>query len=161
MRWHAPTMVIAIPVSARWRAFSASRVQPLGVGQPDACEGHVGDVQHRVEHLAAPDGDLAGVDEEHPAVGDHRKPIGAVAVEDVSCRSVEHPAVGVAVGGDAVVDRRTRLAAGRTGRRPAGANCVIVARNGVGSVARPSSSSTIASSTAFSGSVSSVQPAST
>ncbi len=53
--------------------------------------------------------DLAGVDEEDPALGDHREPIGPVGVEDVSCRSVEHPAVGIAVGGDAVVDRRTRF----------------------------------------------------
>ncbi len=53
--------------------------------------------------------DLVGVDEEDAAVGDDRKPLGAVGVEDVACGSVEHPAVGVAVGGDAVVDRRTRL----------------------------------------------------
>ena len=42
-----------------------------------------------------------------------------------------------------------------------GANWVNVARKGVGSVARPSSSSTIVISTACSGSVSSVQPEST
>ncbi len=52
---------------------------------------------------------VAGVDEEDAALGDHREPFGPVGVEDVSGRPVQHPAVGVAVGGDAVVDRRTGL----------------------------------------------------
>ncbi len=109
MRWHAPTIVIAIPVSARWRAFSGVGAQPLGVGQPHIGERHVGDVQHGVEHLAAPDGHLSGVDEEDPAIGDHRQPFGPVGVEDVSSRPVQHPAVRVAVSGDSVVDRGARL----------------------------------------------------
>ena len=92
MRWHAPTVVIAMPVSARWRRLLGIGVQPLGVGQPDAGEGHIGNVQHRVEHRAAPDGHRAGIDEEDPALGDHRQPFGPVGVEDVSCRSVQHPA---------------------------------------------------------------------
>ena len=53
--------------------------------------------------------DLVGVDEEDAAVGDHGEPLGPVGVEHVACGAVEHPALGVAVGGDAVIDRRAGL----------------------------------------------------
>src|SRR6185312_2809646 len=35
-------------------------VQPFGVGQPHTGDGHVGDVQYRVEYLAAPHGRVVG-----------------------------------------------------------------------------------------------------
>ncbi len=84
-------------------------MQPLRVGQPHPVERDVRDVQDRVEHLAAPDGDFVGVDDEDAAVGDHGEPLGPVGIEHVLCGAVEHPALCVAVGRHAVIDRRTRL----------------------------------------------------
>ena len=66
-------------------------------------------MQHGVEDLAAPDGRIGGVDQEDAALGDDGEPIGPVGVEHVTCRSVQHPAVGVAVGRNAFINGRTGL----------------------------------------------------
>ena len=50
-----------------------------------------------------------GVDEDPAAVGDHGEPLRPVGVEHVACGAIQNPAVGVAVGGDALIDRRTGL----------------------------------------------------
>ena len=53
MRWQAPTVVIAMPISAMWRARSASVCSRSSSAQLHTGEGHIGDVQHRVEDLGA------------------------------------------------------------------------------------------------------------
>ena len=63
-------------------------VRPLGIrvhrsSWPTRTSGkrHIGDVQHQVEHLGAGDLGVRRVDDEGPAVGDHRELLRAVTVE--------------------------------------------------------------------------------
>ena len=109
-----------MPVSATCRARSVSTWTRSVSGTCVPGERDLGDVQHRIEDRAAPGDGLTGVDDEHARLGDDRELLGAVAVEHVMRRSVEHPAVGVAVRGHSAVHGRAGLSAGRTGRRPAG-----------------------------------------
>ena len=87
------------------------RAHPRTTGRRRAAPGR----RHRPDGRVTP----AGVDDEHSGIGDHREPVGAVAVEHEARRAVENPPLGVAVRGDTAVDRGARLASGRTGRRPA------------------------------------------
>ena len=98
MRWHAPTIVIAMP--GQRDVAGPLRVDVHAVGRRRTrtpANDTSATCSTGSNTGAAPDGHLAGVDEEHPGVGDDREPLGAVAVEDVARGSVEHPAVGVAV----------------------------------------------------------------
>ena len=66
-------------------------------------------MQHRVEHGAAPPGQLlsraVGFEHEHRGIGDHRQPFRAVAVQHVPRRAVQHPLLALPVRGDPAVDR--------------------------------------------------------
>ncbi len=85
-------------MSATWRARSAIGVARRSVsGDLHTGERDLGDVEHRVEDRAAPGDRLVGVDDEHAGVGHDREPVGPIAVEHVTRRAVQHPAVGVAV----------------------------------------------------------------
>ena len=75
----------------------------VGVGHVRTRERDLGDVEHRIEHRAAPGGGRTGVDDEHPRLGDDRELLGPVAVEHVMRRPVEHPAVGIAMRGNSAV----------------------------------------------------------
>ena len=57
------------------------RVHPVVLAHPHVRKRHIGDVQHRVEHLGAGDLGVRRVDDEGPAVGDHRELLRAVTVE--------------------------------------------------------------------------------
>src|SRR5215211_3753544 len=107
---------------------------PGTVGYPHPAKRHIGDMQHRVEYRWArsPSRTWRAVPSNtHPSASRcaHTPPYTAVPDPVGSKRSIE-----------------------------SGANWVIVARYGVGSIARPCSSNTMASSTALPGSFISVQP---
>ena len=82
---------------------------PGAVGHPDLAEGHVGDMQDRVEYRNTPGRHLVRRDDEHSGTGHHRQPVGAITVEDMACRTVQHPAISVPVRRHPVVHGGTRL----------------------------------------------------
>ena len=49
-------------------------------------DGHLGDVQHRIEHRDPAGRNLFGGNEKHTGRGDHGQPLGAIAVEHVAGR---------------------------------------------------------------------------
>ena len=109
MRWQAPTIVIAIPISAIWRARSVSTLTravsgtraPANVTSATCSTGSNTELR-RLETCPATSAALTMT---YRGVGHHRQPLGAVSVQYLPGRAVQQPSIGIAASGDPGVDR--------------------------------------------------------